>query len=106
MNEPSTQNAEDLMQALSGGGNPYEQLFAPLMPLLSLLFVVSIIVTVILVIFFLVNTIQKQRQHAAIMRIDKNLQRLVDDKLGKVEEHKPTVAPEEPAIRNQANGTV
>lgn len=106
MNEPTSQNTEQLLNTLTSGGNPYEQLFAPLMPVLSLLFVVSIIATVVIVIFFIVNTIQKQRQHSAIMRIDKNLQRLVDDKFGKAEEHKQTVTPEEPAIRNQANETV
>lgn len=53
----------------------------PLMPLLSLLFIVAIGLSAIVVLYFVINIIQKQRQHKAILRIDRNLQKLVDAQL-------------------------
>lgn len=49
--------------------------------MLSLFFIISIVVTVVLVVFFIINLVQKQQTHKAILRIDKNLQRLVDAQL-------------------------
>jgi len=48
------------------------------MPLLTLLAGLSIVLSIAFIVYAIVNTVQKQRQHAAIMRIDKNLQKLVD----------------------------
>lgn len=54
--------------------------FEPLIPYFIALSLVAIVITIIIVTFFVINIIQKQRQHAAIMRIDKNLQKLIDAK--------------------------
>lgn len=62
----------------AGSGDLLTTLLQPLMPMLTLLFVASIILTIVVVVFFIINIVQKQRQHAAIMRIDRNLQKLVD----------------------------
>lgn len=70
---------ESLLSQTLESTDLYSQLFEPLMPLLSLIFIVSIVLTIIVIILFIVNIVQKQRQHAAIMRIDENLQLLVDN---------------------------
>lgn len=74
------------IQSLLGGQNdgssslatPFGNILDQFMPMLQLLLVLGIVMTVVIVVYFIVNTVQKQRQHAAIMRIDKNLQKLVD----------------------------
>lgn len=75
-------NESDLEQLVSSRSldltAPIKEVLDPLMPFLVILFVLGIVVSVIMVIFFIINTVQKQRQHAAIMRIDRNLQKLVD----------------------------
>lgn len=48
------------------------------MPLLTIALIVGAVLSVVVVIFFIINIVQKQRQHAAIMRIDRNLQTIVD----------------------------
>ncbi len=101
---------QQLLQNQSGGGSqplfdPSTMLttaLEPLMPILTLLFYVGIGLTVLIVIFFIVNIFQKQRQHAAIMRIDRNLQKLVDAKgltgdTPTKEEPKPEPVAERPA---------
>jgi hypothetical protein len=80
-------NQSDLQQLLSGSQStidPTEAInkaLAPMMPMLSVLFVIGTVLSVILVIYFIVNLVQKQHTHRAILRIDKNLQRLVDAQL-------------------------
>lgn len=74
------------IQSLLGGQNdgsstltnPFGNILDQFMPLLQLLLILGVVMTVVIVIYFIVNTVQKQRQHAAIMRIDKNVQKLVD----------------------------
>lgn len=77
---------QNLLQNSSGTGTPntsklFESALEPIMPLLSLFFVISVVLTVVIVLYFIINIVQKQRQHKAILRIDKNLQRLVDAQL-------------------------
>ncbi len=67
-----------LSNAQNSGADPIGSLLEPLMPLLTLLAGLSIVLSVAFIVYAIVNTVQKQRQHAAIMRIDKNLQKLVD----------------------------
>lgn len=57
----------------------------PLMPLLTLFVVLSIIFTIVAIISFIFSSIQKRRTHKAILRIDQNLQKLVDAQTPKVE---------------------
>lgn len=45
---------------------------------LQLFITITIIVAVISTVVMIINLIQKWRSHVALMRIDKNLQRLVD----------------------------
>lgn len=74
------------IQSLLGGqndgsstlANPFGNILDQFMPLLQLLLILGVVMTVVIVIYFIVNTVQKQRQHAAIMRIDRNVQKLVD----------------------------
>lgn len=88
---------EQLQAQLQNGSgssfNPYQQILEPLMPLLTLALVIGVVLTVIVVIYMLVNIIQKQRQHAAIMRIDRNLQKLVDSQIATPVTQKPAVTP-------------
>lgn len=91
---------EQLLSSSNSNANPINDMLQSMMPILSLLFIVSIILTVVIIIFLIVNTIQKQRQHSAIMRIDKNLQRLVDAKFGATAKASAS-APQEPE-RKQA----
>jgi hypothetical protein len=92
-------NASDLKQLLdsqSGGTSQADlinQAIAPMMPMLKLLFVGGIILSIIVAIYFIINLVQKQHTHRAILRIDKNLQRLVDNQLGP-EESEHTRAPQ------------
>jgi uncharacterized membrane protein len=81
-------DSSELQQLLSSQGNSQDTTIGQinstinsLMPLLQLSLIIGAILTIIVVIYFVVNIIQKQRQHAAIMRIDKNLQRLVDHQI-------------------------
>lgn len=77
-------NQSELQQLLADqttGANPIVELLEPFMPMLSLLLIVGVVLTIVIIIFFIVSIVQKQRQHSAIMRIDKNLQQLVDAKL-------------------------
>lgn len=55
----------------------------PLMPIITTLIAVSVILTIVLLIAFIINIVQKHRTHTAILRIDRNLQLLVDAQLGK-----------------------
>ena len=50
----------------------------PMMPLITLFVVLSIVLTVVAIIAFVISAIQKHRTHKAILRIDQNLQKLVD----------------------------
>lgn len=68
----------------------------PLIPVLTTVFLVGIVLTVIIVIFFIINIVQKQRQHSAIMRIDRNLQKLIDAK--GLSEQTPVAAPIEAPV--------
>lgn len=79
MNQSQLQ--ELLADQTEGATSPITELLEPLMPILSLLLVVGVVLTIVIIVFFIVNIVQKQRQHNAIMRIDKNVQRLVDAKL-------------------------
>lgn len=76
---------QQLLQNSSGGSTSTNKIFEsalePVMPLLSLFFIISVILTIVVVLYFVINIVQKQRQHKAILRIDKNLQRLVDARL-------------------------
>jgi len=74
----SSQIQSLLSNAQSSGADPIGSLLEPLMPLLTLLAGLSIVLSIAFIVYAIVNTVQKQRQHAAIMRIDKNLQKLVD----------------------------
>lgn len=74
-------NSSELQSLLAnntGAGIDTSSLLAPIMPILQIATVVGIIFTAVIFIYLIVHTIQKQREHAAIMRIDKNLQKLVD----------------------------
>ncbi len=73
-------NNSELQSLLSSnGGSPdASSLLGPIMPILQIASVIGIVLTLIIILYFIVNIIQKQREHAAIMRIDKNLQKLVD----------------------------
>jgi uncharacterized protein YacL len=82
-----------------GSGDILSSLFEPLLPMLTLFFIISIILTIIIVIFFIINVVQKQRQHAAIMRIDRNLQKIVDNQAP--ERSEPPIVAEQPATTNQ-----
>lgn len=75
------ENSSELQSLLSssGTGTPdASSLLGPLMPILQIATIVGIVLTIIIILYFIVNIVQKQREHAAIMRIDKNLQKLVD----------------------------
>jgi hypothetical protein len=80
MNESDLQRLLD-SYTINQGNNPLNQLIEPLLPLLSLFFIIGIILTIVVIIVFVVGAVQKHRTHAAILRIDKNLQRLVDAQL-------------------------
>lgn len=77
---------ESEIQQLIDGSTPtvpdtakiLESALEPLMPLLTVMIVVGVVLSVVIVIYYIVSIIQKQRQHKAILRIDQNLQRLVD----------------------------
>lgn len=75
-------NQSDLQQLLSSqtekGSDAISKALDPLMPMLSLFFIISTILTVVVIIAFIIGAIQKHRTHKAILRIDKNLQKLVD----------------------------
>lgn len=79
---------ESEVQQLIDGNTPtipdtskiIESALEPLMPLLTIVIIIGIILSVVVVIYYIVSIIQKQRQHKAILRIDQNLQRLVDAK--------------------------
>ncbi len=88
---------QQLLQNQTGGGTGIpdtssilNSALEPLMPLLTITLIVGAVLTVIIVIFFIINIVQKQRQHSAIMRIDRNLQKIVDAK-GLSEEATPRV---------------
>lgn len=89
-------NQSELQQLLSNqsqdSGSLMEGMLEPLMPMLTLLFTIGTILTIIIVILFIVSIVQKQRQHNAIMRIDKNVQRLVDAKLPAQPQERDTTA--------------
>lgn len=84
-------NESDLQQLLSNQTDKGSELISktldPLMPMLSLFFIVSIVLTIVVIIAFIISAVQKHRTHKAILRIDKNLQKLVDAQI-------PTTAPE------------
>jgi hypothetical protein len=79
-------------QTLPGTSSILESALEPLMPLLSLLFTVTIGLSAIVVLYFIINIIQKQRQHKAILRIDQNLQKLVDARFPE-QKPEPTTEP-------------
>lgn len=84
MTETELQNLiQDQTQTIPDTDSLLQSALEPLMPLLSLLLVAAVVLSVVIVLYFVVNTIQKQRQHKAIMRIDQNLQRLVDAQFAK-----------------------
>lgn len=75
------ENSSELQSLLSSSGNntpDVSSLLGPIMPILQIATIVGIVLTIIIILYFIVNIVQKQREHAAIMRIDKNLQKLVD----------------------------
>lgn len=51
-----------------------------LMPILTVFVIIIALFTLIVIVLTVLNAVQKYRQHKAIMRIDQNLQKLVDDK--------------------------
>lgn len=65
-------------QAVPNTSAIFESVLEPLLPLLSLMIAVGVGLSVVMVVYIIVNIIQKQRQHKAILRIDRNLQKLVD----------------------------
>jgi len=69
------------------------KMLEPLMPMITILIAVSIILTVVLFVAFIINIVQKHRTHTAILRIDRNLQLLVDAQLGKPASTTPSVEP-------------
>lgn len=75
------ENSSELQSLLSNNGGSVDtsSLLGPIMPILQIATVAGIVLTVIVIIYFIVNIVQKQREHAAILRIDKNLQKLVDN---------------------------
>lgn len=88
---------QQLITDQTDGVNPIVELLEPLMPILSLLLVVGVILSVVIIILFIINIVQKQRQHSAIMRIDKNLQQLVDAKL-QPRQQETVIVSKEPAL--------
>lgn len=78
-------NQSELQQLLSSqtqdSGSLIEGILEPLVPMLTILLTIGALLTILIVILFIVSIVQKQRQHKAIMRIDKNLQLLVDTKI-------------------------
>lgn len=57
----------------------------PMMPLITLFIVLSVIFTVVAIVAFIFSSIQKHRTHKAILRIDQNIQKLVDAQTPKAE---------------------
>ena len=78
MDSSTTSSLEQLLSNSQSNFNPLENILEPIMPMLQLFLVLTVILSVVIVVYFIVGTVQKQRQHAAIMRIDQNLQKLVD----------------------------
>ena len=72
-------DSSELQSLTSNGSTPdTSSLLNSVMPIIQIASILGIILTIIIIIYFIVNIVQKQREHAAIMRIDKNLQKLVD----------------------------
>lgn len=62
--------------------NSMTQALEPLMPIINTLIIVGIVMGIVVTVAFVINIVQKQRTHKAILRIDQNLQLLVDAQLG------------------------
>ena len=79
---------QELVQGQSDGvsnsiSDSIDKMLEPLMPMITVLIAVSIVLTIVLFIAFIINVVQKHRTHTAILRIDRNLQLLVDAQLSK-----------------------
>jgi len=89
-----TSERQQLLQLLLGGGSTgsgqdsgsgaigsqlTSGIIDQLQPQLQLFFVISTIITVLILVIFIVNLVYRLRVERAILRIDKNLQKLVGD---------------------------
>lgn len=70
---------QSLQSLLTGGSPEQSQKFIDsVMPILQFAMVFGAIVSIIVVVYLIISMVQKHRVHTAILRIDKNLQKLVD----------------------------
>jgi hypothetical protein len=67
-----------LNSAGSQSSDQISQLMDKIQPMLQLLIVISTLLTIALIVLYLFNSIHKWRVNRAILRMDKNLQLLVD----------------------------
>jgi hypothetical protein len=101
-----------VLNALGGGTNAsVDKAVASLQPILTAGLVISIILTIIFSVYLIVSYVHKWKVQSAILRIDKNLQKLVDFQIGPdqpvpVEVHDIKEKPLEPIEEPSKNADV
>ncbi|MDB5184172.1 MAG: hypothetical protein JWO07_853 [Candidatus Saccharibacteria bacterium] len=97
-------NSSQLLNTLtsgSNGGSSTSQVLSGIQSQMGLLLWVGTIASIIVTIMFVVYLIYKMRVQSAILRMDKNLQRLVDYQVPKTDKVAEKVVEKVPTIDNE-----